>query len=190
MATGPAGPRERWLWIGAGVCLAAIYGTLYVVRPLANALRDRGLLQVTVLGLFTVAAAGVVAAVLRRRPGLRELAVLAGFGLLYGWLFTLLPIPEERFHLLEYGIFAVLLHGALEERRARLGSGRGGRLRGLLRSPAVLAVLATGLCGWIDELIQGLLPNRFQDPRDVVLNLLAGVLVVVGIHALRRVRGR
>ncbi len=44
--------------------------------------------------------------------------------------------------------------------------------------------------GVLDELIQGVLPGRVFDPRDILFNVLAGLLAVVAIFALRWARGR
>jgi hypothetical protein len=52
--------------------------------------------------------------------------------------------------------------------------------------PSVTAVIVTVAAGWIDEGLQGLLPNRFYDLRDVGLNGLAGMLAVAFLAALSR----
>jgi len=91
-------------------------------------------------------------------------------------------MPEERFHLLEYGLFAGLVYAALLERR-RPGAGMRWSI-----SQALLAVLMTGLAGWIDEGIQYLLPNRHYDWMDVVLNLVAAVLAIGALAALAEAR--
>ena len=89
--------------------------------------------------------------------------------------------PEERTHLIEYGVVALLIHAALTERAD--GGGR-------VPAPALFAVLGTALVGVLDELIQGVLPSRVFDPRDIVFNVLAGLLAVVAIVALRWARRR
>ncbi|MFQ5351431.1 MAG: VanZ family protein [Thermoanaerobaculia bacterium] len=178
MAPSTNSQRERRLWIWAGGLLLAIYASFYSVRPLADWLRERGLLRGTIIGLFLLAAGLVLRWCLARSPGWREIAVLAGFTLLY--LAVLWPIrfPEERFHLLEYGLFAGLVYLALLERRRP-----GAELR--WSAPAALvAALATGLAGWLDEGIQHLLPNRQYDWLDVGLNLLAAVLAIGALAAL------
>ena len=42
----------------------------------------------------------------------------------------------------------------------------------------------------LDELIQGVLSGRGFDPRDIFVNVLAGLVAVVAIVALRWARGR
>ena len=89
--------------------------------------------------------------------------------------------PEERTHLIEYGLVGILIHQALIE---RLRTGRGSLM------PAVLGVAMTVLLGWFDEGIQAILPNRVYDIRDVGFNALAGLMAVAVSLALARVRRR
>jgi hypothetical protein len=42
--------------------------------------------------------------------------------------------------------------------------------------------------GWIDELIQGLLPTRYYDLRDVAFNAAAGLLALLARYALAHER--
>ena len=42
----------------------------------------------------------------------------------------------------------------------------------------------------LDELIQGVLPDRVFDPWDILFNILAGLMAVLAIVALRWARGR
>ncbi len=175
-------PRERRLWSWAGVLLVVIYASLYWVRPVAEALRARGLLQLTVTALFLVAAIGVLRWCLARSPGRRELAVLAVVALLYLAVLWPIRLPEERFHLLEYGLLAALVYAALLERQRR-----GGELR-WAAGPALVAVAIIGLAGWLDEGIQHLLPNRYYDWVDVGLNPVAGILAVGAMAGLAEAR--
>ena len=71
----------------------------------------------------------------------------------------------ERTHLFEYGIVAVLIYQALSE---RAGNGR------RVRAPALLALVATILLGWLDEGLQALIPNRVYDNFDVVAEQRGG----------------
>ena len=82
---------------------------------------------------------------------------------------------EERTHLIEYGVVAVLILEALTE---RAGHGRRVPL------PAVLAILATALIGAVDECIQAFLPTRVFDVQDIVFNTLAAVMAVATSLAL------
>ena len=175
--------RERRLWGWAAGLLLAIYASLYSVRPVAEWLRDRNLLRVTIVVLFVGVAAALLRWSLARAPGRRELVVLAATGMVYLAVLWPIRMPEERFHLLEYGLFAGLAYAALLERRRP-----GTEMRWSPR-PAALVVVITGLAGWVDEGIQHLLPNRHFDWVDVGLNVLAGLLAVAALAALAVARG-
>jgi hypothetical protein len=74
-----------------------------------------------------------------------------------------LPIPEERFHFLQYGLLGILV---LRTSRCETW-------------PQLAKVsLFVVLIGMGDELIQWWLPNRVGDLRDVGMNSLAGVMGV------------
>ncbi len=88
---------------------------------------------------------------------------------------------EERTHLIEYGIVALLIHAALNERAMRSPH---------VPAPAILAVTIACFLGVLDELIQALLPTRVFDPRDILFNTLAAILAVGAIKALRWARQR
>ena len=178
--------REKSLWLRVAALVALIYSTLYVVRGPIDLLRQRGLLRPTVALVFLLAALWIAAIVWRRRPGRRELLVLAIFALPFAWFLWALERPEERLHLLEYGLLGGLIYLALLE---RTGCG-GDSSRPVALWVPVAAVLLTALLGWLDEGIQYLLPNRFYDLRDVGLNAVAALLAVGAMYAVGVARRR
>ncbi len=182
MFPGIRSARERRLWLCAGGLLLAIYASLYSVRPVAEWLREHNLLRLTIFGLFLIAALAVLRWSPARRPGRREIGVLALFAVLYLLVLSQVRWPEERFHLLEYGLLAVLVYAALLERQQPGAQMRWSAPR------ALAAALLTGGAGWIDESIQYLLPNRSYDWVDVGLKLLAAVLAIAAIAALAEAR--
>ncbi len=182
--------RERRLWLLALVWLAAVYISLGYVRAPTEFLRERNLLRVSVAVLFIVVATWILRAILRRRPGRRELAALAVSALAYLAAFLLTERAEERVHFLQYGLFGGLVYGALLERRARREEA-GPAAAGFGRLwPAPLAIVLTGIAGWGDEAIQAVLPDRIYDLRDVALNVAAGVLTVAAMFLLATARRR
>ena len=118
---------------------------------------------------------------LRSRPGSAEIAVALGVATVYFMVFVRMGSHEERTHLIEYGIVALLIHAALNERAM---------WRPHVPAPAVLAVTITTFLGVLDELIQALLPARVFDLRDILFNTLAAILAVGAIKALRWARQR
>ena len=101
--------------------------------------------------------------------------LLAAVG--YAAVFTSLRAARlERTHLAQYGIAAWLAWRAVVPH---------------VRSPfgAYLAAALIGTAiGWGDELVQGILPNRVYDLRDVAMNAAGSVLGVVVLAAWRAER--
>ncbi|MGI9625923.1 MAG: VanZ family protein [Longimicrobiales bacterium] len=161
--------RERRLWLWTLVVLGAIYSTLSPAQEVAAGLRERNLLGVTTTAVLLLG--GVIVAVLwaRTLPGRAEIG--AALGVLAVYLTTLvrMPFPEARSHLFEYGLVAVLIYHALQERR------QNGRR---VPAPALLSLLATALLGWLDEGIQALLPNRVYDLVDVGQNAAFATMAI------------
>ncbi|MDE2896782.1 MAG: VanZ family protein [Chloroflexota bacterium] len=171
-------PRERRLWLWTLAVVAAVYSTLGLAGTLAGALREYGLLDASTLGLFALFLLGatILTLGLRVRPSGIEIAVM--FGVAFAYLLLILRstyLPEERTHLMEYGVVGVFIHAALAERASQ------GR-----RVPLapVVAVVLTAALGVVDEGIQWLLPNRVFDPVDMLFNLLAGATSVAAVVTL------
>jgi len=85
--------------------------------------------------------------------------ILVGYGFALWWL----KIPEERFHLLQYGVLSLLCSRALPD-----------SLPGVRRH--LLAFILVCLAGTGDELVQWLRPNRVGDLRDIAINAIAALL--------------
>ena len=170
-----ASDRERRLWAWTAAVVVAIYSTLGLARTLAGVLREEGLL-VAAFGLGMLLVGGTVLVMgLRRRPGGLEIGVALGVATAYYMVLVRMALPEERTHLIEYGVVAVLIHEALKERA------RGSRH---VPAPALLAVVAAAAVGAIDEGIQAFLPTRVFDLEDILFNVLAAVMAVASSAAL------
>jgi hypothetical protein len=174
--------RERRWWIAALASIILVYSTLYFVRGPVEFLRERNLLRLTVGTFFAAAALAVVFYLWKRRVGLREGLVLLVFAMVFGASVLLADLPEEKLHFLEYGLLGALFFHACRERALRRGTARSGA--------ALLAAALTGLAGWGDEGVQGLLPNRHYDLRDILWNLLGGTLVIAALFAADWVRSK
>jgi VanZ family protein len=171
--------REKLLWFLAGAYSLLIYATLGLVRQVTNALRDRGLLRTTVAAAFAVAAIAVLSHLVRRRAPRRVWLALPLVALGYALVYRFAVVaPEERVHLIQYGLLALLIFLALGARAAASPAPAS-----LLRR-SVTAFLLTAALGWLDEIFQGLHPARVYDLRDVGLNAIAAALALTALAVL------
>ena len=104
-----------------------------------------------------------------------------GAAAVYVLAFLRISSPEERTHLMEYGVVAISIYEALKERTSQ------GRR---VPVPALLALSTSSLIGVVDELIQLLLPSRVFDPFDMLVNVLASTTAVTASAALGWARRR
>lgn len=182
-------PRERRLWFFAAGYVLLIYSTLHIVRPITTWLRKQGLLRALIVAAFVVTLVVLLTYLMRAGIRWREGLVLAAAALGYAAVFPLALAPEERIHLLEYGLLGALLYLALLERRSVQGASQGSP--GLLeRFPGIAAFLIASAAGWVDEIIQGILPSRYYDLRDVGFNSFAAALAIAAMAARTWARAR
>ena len=167
--------RERRLWGCVLAVVVAIYSTLGLARTLAAQLGGAGLGEWLFLVACIMVLVTVVTQGLTTRPSVAEWGVAMGIAAAYLLVFVRMAIPTERSHLIEYGVVAVCIYEALQER-----AGQGRRVP----VPALLTVLLTGLLGVLDECLQILVPSRIFDPVDLLFNVLAGVMAVTASAAL------
>lgn len=159
--------------------LGAIYATLGVARVVTEHLRASGYLRLAVAAGFAIAAVTAVWAVVRdplnRTP--KVASALVGAAALYAAVVLPMQSPEEKLHFVQYGLVALLAWAAAPA-----------RVTGVLRP--VFAALFTLAAGWVDEGIQGILPSRYYDLRDVAFNFAAGVMAVCVLEIIRHIRRR
>ncbi|NNM34144.1 MAG: VanZ family protein [Gemmatimonadetes bacterium] len=167
-----------WGWTLASV--VAIYATLGLAGRLATQL-PAGLTS-SLFGLgFLVALVTVGLSGWLFGSGRSEAWVRAGVAAVYGMILVRMGTEgAERTHLFEYGLVALLIHEALAERR------RGGRS---VPYPPLTAVVVASLLGWLDELLQGVVPGRVY-LRDVGFNAGAAAMAVAASRALAWARSR
>jgi hypothetical protein len=169
------------LWLWTLVVLVGVYSTLGPAQSLVAELRQRNLLRVSMAVVLIPVGLVIARQWVRQRPGWREIGVGLGIAVTYLMAWARINTPEERTHLFEYGVVAILIHQALLE-RARHGR------RVVL--PAVLAVDVTALLGWLDEVVQAILPGRVYDLRDVGFNGFAALMAIGARVALSWARRR
>lgn len=106
----------------------------------------------------------IFAALKRPAKRLPRVVLLLVLGAIYAVLFAfVIHFPVERFHLVEYGLLGVLAWRAVSDKEWIP-----------LRCWHTAAFIAAASLA--DEFIQGLMPGRFFDGRDFMINVLAGLL--------------
>ena len=169
-----------WKWVF--VYTAFLFLNANYARRLVDWLTEYNLLALLSISLMIIAFACVVF-LFRRiyrnegRPSFSVMLRLAAFLAGYAYfVVTSAVVMVERVHFVQYGILGVLCHRAVNP---HYGACR--------RISYTLAVVF--LVGFIDEVIQGLLPSRYYDIRDIRLNVIAGGLPLVAFYLLPQVRG-
>lgn len=163
-----------WAFLAAYVAL--IYGTLSIApkfsRFFSKLLGHN--FGIFVDALIILAVAALVAAsykALASRPAAVYAALAAILSLYAAMIFRWTKIPSEKLHLIEYGFLSYLVLRVVRHVR-----GRWARYLYVL-----IAVVVVGCC---DELIQKCLPNRVCEAKDMVLNVISGVLGLALIEVL------
>lgn len=167
---------RRKYWAGVIAWLTLIYSTLYVMRPVCTFLKATTPFGVLVNTLLTALLGLVALNFFIRSIPYRPLSVFIFIAVTAAYAAGLLMIrnPEEKIHFIEYGILAFLVFRALETDVC----------------PAAaygLSFLLTAVFGWVDEGIQHLLPNRFYQLEDVLLNAVSGLLALLLIFIRRSI---
>lgn len=163
---------------GGWTPVAAWTGAILMAIPYARAMqalveRSAGpriyLAASFVLGL--VCALALLVGIVRGPRGriVRRVAGVILLGALSAWvLLTQLQTSAEAIHFSEYGILGYLLFRAW---RHHVGD------------PLIypISILSLGLIAWLDEFLQWLMPGRFWDFRDIRLNAMAGIIVLLAV---------
>ena len=169
--------QRFYRWSLAGGWVVLIYSTLYIVRPICEFLKQAASFSLLVKGGVGLLLVGLMAVLFKRIGAFRVsscflLAVALG---LYVLAISLLPTPEESLHLVEYGILSFFVYWAFildfKNWQAYLG-----------------AFVLTSLLGWGDEGIQYLLPNRYYQTKDVLLNSVSAALGLFLVFTVERER--
>ena len=172
--------RECWLWACAVLVVSVVYLTLGVVRDLLQPLEASGwgpwlFLSGCLLVLVFVLTQGMTTL-----PRWSEIVTGMAIAAVYGFILMSIAKPEERMHLIIYGVVALLIYAALLERSA---SGQ------KVFAIPVVVVMVTTVLGLIDECLQLALPDRVFDVRDILFDALAAALAVAANASLRWARG-
>lgn len=90
-------------------------------------------------------------------------------GIFYGYL----KIPEERIHILQYGVMTILVNQCFVSKN--------------LYKISIFSIFTVSILGVIDEWIQWLRPNRVGDIHDVGVNFMASLMTQLYIMILKPV---
>ncbi|MCD6310979.1 MAG: VanZ family protein [Elusimicrobia bacterium] len=159
-------------WIIAVSYTALIYLSLPFMRGILNYTREffggTGAFSVAVNTTLALAAFGAVLILINLRAGILRFAVFFLFAAAVIIIAAKkLDIPEERIHFIQYGLCGYLyMNAALA-------------LSAAVWKKVSIAIAVTVLAGIGDELIQGILPSRVYDIRDIYFNSFAGVSGVI-----------
>lgn len=161
---------KRALRIGTILYLLSVYAAIPLARTVQNGLegwmgRSFGLF---IAGSGCLVFLGLVVFVVfvKQDRRLSSYAMMSCAGLTLAILMAQTRLEVEKIHLLQYGVLGGLLAACFELTR---------------RFRRIAWVILIGFCaGLVDELIQGCVPRRFFDWRDVGLNM-AGTVIGVWI---------
>ena len=170
---------KKTYWVLVFLWVGTIYSTLYIVRPICEYLRQTTPF-VELTYIFSLIFLALLLLILWKKFGIKynSTYVLLSIGVLL-YIFGLIKVqyPEEKIHLIEYGILAFFSYKALSFD---------------LNKPKafLVAYLLTSFFGFMDEVIQHILPNRFYQNEDVLLNSLSGLLGLFFTFVIQRDRDR
>jgi len=162
----------RTAWLTAAAYTVFLYSTLTVAFRLYVWMFDRfgkPFMSSLMMWIYVPVGLALFALLFFRLP--RQLGRYVSFlmlGLALGFCLDRITIPAKRFHFLEYAPLAVLVFDAL-------------RFHCRDRYHYVWTMAVVSLVGLGDEIIQGILPNRYFGINEVVTNAAAGLFALIFI---------
>lgn len=139
-------------------------------RLVVDFLRKQGLLSFSIL-MLTILAIMICFYNLYKNFNKQILYVLPLLCFAYSWGFDFAVTIEEKFHFFQYGLMSLLAYRYFKVFELR---------KHLL---FFVCLLLCSFIGYLDEVIQYYLPNRFFDWRDVFLNFYAALLALIIIFS-------
>ena len=107
-------------------------------------------------------------AAIRKQKVKNLLALLPALPVLCAIILFLEPSPVEKVHIVEYAFLAYLFIRFFSSLFCNTGK--------ITAAAVLVSVTLVALC---DEIIQGILPNRFYDIRDIWMNILSGAAILL-----------
>ena len=154
---------KKWA-IAIGYVLL-IYATLGVVRAPLNYLRSIGILTLVLYSLYGLCFGFLLFQIIKsKQKRMWETASLIFIFFLYYLAAQKVSSPEEQIHFLQYGLVGVFFLRALSQHW------------GFSLKSYAFAFALSGVAGWLDEVLQGLIPTRYYDIKDIFLNIYSSFL--------------
>ncbi len=152
--------------------LSAIYAFLpFSGEILLSLIRtDRMTFIVTTFYIFAAAAALWFMLIVNRIRDIAAYILMSMLALVVVYFMSGLEVPQERIHFIQYAVLTMAILWCLVGNRFK-------------KTRWIVAIALSSLAGYIDECIQGIVPNRYFDMRDVGLNVLAS-FVGAGFFAI------
>ncbi len=157
-------PSRTANWAIAIGYVGLIYATLGSVPAPLAALRSHGILRYTLAVLFLSCWLGLLALLRSRSRQAWRFAAMVIIAGVYALVARRVITPEEQLHFIQYGLVGVLFVRAVRPTIRHEGAAY------------VLAFVLAFLAGWLDEVLQGHLPNRHYDVHDIALNAVSAFL--------------
>ena len=156
------------------IWLLCIYASLPIARPLTEFLRTKIPLNPLITLSFFITFLWINFVLIKKIKIKKRSSyvLLAAITLVGIFILNYIKIPEEKIHFLQYGLLAFLIHRALTWDVSKIKS-------------YWITLILTSACGWIDEGLQHLLPRRYYDTRDVLFNILGGILGLCVVFIIR-----
>lgn len=173
-----AGRRRAWIYVGL------MMGLILIVLPITPILWRTGTrifgARINSVGyvISVLAFLWIVIYLVRRWSafGPFRFLLIAGLACVYFYLLRFhCKFPAEQLHLVEYGLLVYFLYRALRIDFSKT------------TSYAVSFLISSGY-GFLDEVIQYVLPNRFFEIRDLMTNLMASALGLLAVALLTKAR--
>jgi len=166
--------RATW-WLAIILYIAFIYATLGVMPNIWDALNDMlaGKTIAILYIIYSLIATAILIHILfvKKEKSFRKYIL---FFLFMGIIFAMVKLvkfPAEKTHIAEYGLLGILVYNALKVDFDRFD-------KRLYLSGIVICLVV----GALDEIIQGILPNRYFNWSDVLLNGVSGITTLLLIR--------
>lgn len=167
--------RERTIrWGMVAILVLLIWSILPFGSQIVVYIQSKGLLQIALIAIVIISSGAIwwMKKNSNIRFGIKTWTVSIFSLCCYLWFIIFTPHPVEGFHLLEYGLLAIVIYRALSLDMSGY------------KVSLLTITLVIGL-GWFDEIIQYFLPDRYYDIRDVVINGAGGLLGLAIILACK-----